>query len=860
MTVTPASIKGHITFGSFNNIAKISHDVIRVWAKLLQAVPTATLLLKNKQFADNAVRLRYCRLFAGEGVSKNQLEFLPYAPSKRDHMAMYNRVDIALDTFPYNGTTTTCEALWMGVPVVTLCGQRHASRVGASLMTHGGLTELITASEAAYLKKATALASDLTALDELRHSIRSRLQASDLCDAAGFAGNMELAFRNLWLRWCEQNASSRKRARLNGGSNHLSQATGDPHADYSRGIELLAAGNLPGAEKAFERLIGRAPGHIDAHYNLGVIRQRGGRPAEAAAAYQTVLRLDPRNADGCYNLGNCHLALDQPEQALKQYRQALQLDPNLAPAYTNMGLVLKNMGRLEEAVHSLKKAIALEPGKADFHQNLGLAYHQQARTWKAIDCFHTALELQLDTPIYRYNLAAALADAGELEQAAQHLDGAVRKDPGFHAAFHNLGDVLGKMGRFDESAAAYRQAVEAKPDRPESWNGLGNALANRGLREEAVECYQQAISLRPDYAGAHLNLGTCYYQDRQLAQAAKQYRQTLNIDAGLAEAEFNLGLVHLLKGNLEKGWPGYERRFDKSDWSANYPFRLDRPRWDGRPFNGKRLLVHDEQGLGDTLQFVRYLEMVKPLGGTVLFETRRPLLKLLENTRGVDRLLERTGQGLSASEFDLHCPLLSLPGIFKTTLASIPGRIPYMQADRELADHWGRRLNNRGFKVGLVWSGNPTHFRGLNRSAALADFEGLLRTRGAHFYGFQKGRAAEDAARFAGADLIENLGGEFENFNDTAAALENMDLVISIDTSVAHLAGALGKPTWVLLAYAADWRWLLDRVDSPWYPTMRLFRQQCKGDWTGVIAEVQKALQELLQEIKTPGPQSGHSY
>jgi len=847
---TPALLNGHITFGSFNNIAKISPDVIRVWSGILQRVPNSTLLLKNKQFADNALRSRYYRLFAGEGISKRQLELLPYAPSKRDHMAIYNRVDIALDTFPYNGTTTTCEALWMGVPVVTLCGQRHASRVGASLMRHGDLAELITTSEAAYLEKAAALASDLDALDDLRQSIRTRLRASDLCSAAGFAGDMELVFRTLWLRWCEQEALNRNHANFHGSRSYRPQATATRQAEYSRGVELLAAGDLPGAEKVFERLIGRDPRHINAHYNLGVIRQRGGRLAEAVAAYQSVLRLDLRNADAYYNLGNCHLALDQPEEALRQYGQALHINPALAPAYNNMGLVLKNMGRLEEAIRSFKKAIAIEPGTAGFHQSLGLAYHRQARVWKAIDSFRTALKLQPDTPIFLFNLAAGLEDAGELEQAARHLTRAVRKDAGFHEAFHNLGDVLGKMGRFVESAEAYRQAVASKPDRPESWNGLGNALANRGSHEEAVDCYHRAIALRPDYAGAHLNLGTCYYQDRQLDQAEKQYRRALNIDAGLAEAEFNLGLVHLLRGDLQKGWPGYEWRLDKSDWPASYPFRLDRPMWKGRPFKGQTLLVHDEQGLGDTLQFARYLEMVKPLGGEVVLETRPPLVELLKETRGADRVIERSRDGKPSVDFDLYCPLLSLPHIFSTALDTIPARVPYIHPDIEKADHWAARVDSAACNVGLVWSGNPTHFRGRNRSAALADFGGLLQTSGVRFYGFQTGAAAREAEAFTAAGLLENLGAELADFSDTAAAMAHMDLVISIDTSVAHLAGAMGKPVWLLLAYAADWRWFLERSDSPWYPTMRLFRQIQPGDWTGVIAAVKGALKEMVAKVE----------
>ena len=465
----------------------------------------------------------------------------------------------------------------------------------------------------------------------------------------------------------------------------------------------------------------------------------------------------------------------------------------------------------------------------------------------ALRCFKAALKLKPEDPVTHYNSANVYRQAGQMLNAVAGLEQALALDPDFQEAYHNLGEALSVLGRYAEAAEKYRQAIRVKPDRPEPWNGLGNALVNLGQTDEAQDCYKKAIWLNPDYAGAHTSLGTAYYDDRQLDLAKKHHRRALELDAGQAEAEFNLGLVHLLEGNLEKGWPGYEKRFDKRDWAANYPVRLDKPKWDGRPFEGQRLLIHDEQGLGDTLQFVRYLELVKPLGGTVLFETRKPLLKLLAHTRGADQVLQRTDTGQPAAEFDRYCPLLSLPGIFQTTLASIPGRAPYIQADRETTDRWARRVPGRRFKVGVVWSGNPTHFRGLHRSASLADFEGLLQTRGARFYGLQKGPAAKEAARFADAGLIENLGVDCDDFSDTAAAIAHLDLVISIDTSVAHLAGAMGKPVWALLAYAADWRWLLERGDSPWYPTMRLFRQQQKGDWAGVLAEVQGALQEILE-------------
>ncbi len=843
---TPALTSGQVTFGSFNNIAKINPDVIRVWAGVLRSVPGSKLLLKNKQLADESVRSRYRELFIRQGVSPDQLEMLPYVLSSSGHMAVYNQVDVALDTFPYNGTTTTCEALWMGVPVVTLCGERHAARVGASLLTYGGYPELIAESEDAYLEKAVGLVLDLKALDTLRQDMRPRLETSHLCNADGFASELEQIYRGFWLKWCRRTPEKVQlpEQKLVVGTKGVPPE--DARQVYLQGVALLAVGDLRKAEKVFERVVGLEPGHAEAHYNIGVLRQREGRLAEAVTAYSTAIKLDPGNPEAYYNLGNCCQALQQPDCAVDNYRRAIGLDPGFAPAHNNMGLVLKNTDRLDEAVDSLKSAIDLNPDAAVYHQNLGLVFQKQGRHLQAIACFQTALKREPDSPVTRYNLAAAFEGAGNYEQASRQLAGAVELDPDFGEAYHNYGDVLGKMGRYESAADQYRQAIRVKPDRPESWNGLGNALSNIGRTCEATDCYKRAIGLHPEYAGAYTNLGTACYEDRQLSLAEKYHRQALELDPGLVEAEFNLGLVYLLRGDLEKGWPGYEKRFGKSDWAANYPYRLDRPKWDGRPFKGQRLLVHDEQGLGDTLQFVRYLERVKPLGGQVLLETRKPFLELLKDLRCVDQLVERSEDGRPAVDFDLYCPLLSLPGIFSTALDAIPGRAPYIRADPEKTVCWAGRVAARTFKIGLVWSGNPTHYRGLNRSASLVDFEGLLRTPGVRFYGFQKGPAARDAARFTDTGLLENLGEDFTDFSDTAAAMANMDLVISIDTSVAHLAGAMGKPVWVLLTHAADWRWLMGRDDSPWYPTMRLFRQKQKNDWAGVMDEVQKALNAML--------------
>lgn len=609
----------------------------------------------------------------------------------------------------------------------------------------------------------------------------------------------------------------------------------------------LETGALERVDAVCRKLLELAPDHAEMLYNLGLLHQENRNFDIAIAFYQKALTQAPENADAHFNIGNCCIRLGQPDQAIAHLRTAIRLYPGFAAAYNNLGLLLRSNGALDEAVDSFERAVQLDPEKTSYYNNLGLMYQKMGRLQDSLACFQTAIKRTPDDSVTHYNLANVYRHCGHLQEVVTSLEKAVELDPEFQKAHHNLGEALSGLGRFGESADSYRQAIRLKPDQPESWNGLGNALANQGLTSDAVDCYKRTIQLNPNYAGAHLNLGNAYYEDRQLDLAERYLEQALEQEPGFSDAEFNLGLVHLLKGDLAKGWLGYEQRFAKTDWKNNYPFRLDRPKWDGQPFPGKRLLIHDEQGFGDVLQFVRFIEPMKRLGGEVLFETRAPLINLFQNMPGIDQLVVRADRRRSAADYDLYCPLLSLPGLLGTTLETIPNRVPYIRADAGKADQWAGRMDARAFKIGLVWSGNPTHHRGRIRSATLPDFDAVLQTPGVRFYGFQKGATAGDVVRYTDAGLIENLGNDFADFSDTAAAMAHLDLVISIDTSVAHLAGAMGKPVWVLLAYAADWRWLLDRNDSPWYPTMRLFRQEYKGDWSGIMTAVQQELKELLQ-------------
>jgi len=392
-----------------------------------------------------------------------------------------------------------------------------------------------------------------------------------------------------------------------------------------------------------------------------------------------------------------------------------------------------------------------------------------------------------------------------------------------------------------KAIAAYRQAIGLKPDFAEAHGNLGNALKGAAQFEDAIAAYRQAIRLKPDYPEMHSNLGIALRELGRLDEAIIAYRQAIRLKPELAEAHNNLSLALLARGDFQQGWEEYKWRWKCKDFTSPAP-NFAQPQWDGRPLEARTILLRAEQGFGDALQTIRYLPLVARRGaGSIIIECHAELERLFRMMSGKCRIVAR-GQPLPAFEF--HCPLLSLPLIFGTNSANIPNEAPYLHADADDARRWQHRLAEHSprVNVGLVWAGRPTHIDDRNRSIKLARLAPLGQLPGVSFFSLQKGDAAAEAkCPPAGMELIDWTE-ELEDFADTAGLIANLDLVIAVDTAVVHLAGAMGKPVWTLLPFVADWRWLLERDDSPWYPSMRLFRQPSKGDWDGVITRVAEAL------------------
>ncbi|HJT77032.1 MAG TPA: tetratricopeptide repeat-containing glycosyltransferase family protein, partial [Gemmataceae bacterium] len=481
-------------------------------------------------------------------------------------------------------------------------------------------------------------------------------------------------------------------------------------------------------------------------------------------------------------------------------------------------------------------------GFAKAHYNLGVALAQQGKHDEAAAALRLALAAQPDYPAARYSLGNLLRERGRKEEAAASYREALRGRPDYGEAYNNLGLTLTELGRHAEAAVLLDQAVRLRPRDAGAHNNRGLALAGLGRFAEAEASYREALRLDPRDADAHTNLGSCHKERGRLEEALACYQVALWLRPGLPQAHWNRALAWLQQGDYERGWPEYEWRWRRPQTP---PRRLPKPRWDGSPLAGRTILLWMEQGLGDMIQVIRYAALLKQRGGRVVVECPARMVPLFSTCPGIDRLV---AEGEPLPDFDVHAPLLSLPGLLGTTLETVPAQVPYLSADPALVERWGQELAGiEGLRVGIAWQGNPKHQWDRHRSIPLACFAPLAAVPGVRLISLQKGPGAEQAHRFPVADLLGNLDGGPGAFADTAAVIKHLDLVVSADTAVAHLAGALGVAAWVALSRVADWRWVAGREDSPWYPSLRLFRQDRLGNWRAVF-------ERMAQELRQFGP------
>ena len=540
-----------------------------------------------------------------------------------------------------------------------------------------------------------------------------------------------------------------------------------------------------------------------AHYEQGKV-------PEAERILKEILRSQPDSTDALYLLAEISYGSGNYDAAVRYIRQAIQYDPGNAEAYSNLGFILQGKGQLDDAVKCYQKAIELNPDLLQAYMNLGNTFKEKGRFDDAVSYYQKALQICPDLPDVYSNLGITLLKARQPDKAVVFCQRAVQLAPNDVNMYYNLGIALQENGQFEEAVACYHKASQLAPHDAAIYNNLAFALQENRRPYEAIPYYQKALSLQPDYATAH----------------------------------WNLALALLLTGNFREGWKEYEWRWE-TEYLSSSKRNFKKPMWTGSDIKGLTILLHAEQGFGDTFQFVRYAPLVAALGAEVVLECHKQSASLMGSVDGICRVLVR---GEELPSFDVQCPLLSLPLAFDTTLETIPSKLPYMSADVSLTDKWKELLkhDDSKLKIGIVWAGNPGFKQNHYRNIPLHFFVPLAGLPGVTLYSLQKGEEA-GTAKDPPVDMkLVDYTSEINDFADTAAFIENLDLIISVDTAVAHLAGALGKPVWTLLPFSPEWRWLMEREDSPWYPTMRLFRQSSHGDWRPVIDRV---IQELRRKI-----------
>ncbi len=496
-------------------------------------------------------------------------------------------------------------------------------------------------------------------------------------------------------------------------------------------------------------------------------------------------------------------------EAGRLYDRVLKRDPRHADALHLRGLVAHQQGDPERARAWVAKAIAIDSGNAAYHNTLGAVRLGGDDAAAAEACFRRALAL----------------------------------DPDLAEAHNNLGNALLRQGHAEAAIGCYRRALEIRPDYAEAHGNLGSALRRQGRLSEAQASCERALAVKPDHVSALANLGQILHEQGRYHEALAALDRAVVLDPAHAEARANRAVLLLRFGRFDEGWREYEWRWRVPGF-ATERHRRTRPRWDGRDPGGRTIVLHAEQGFGSAIQFVRYAPLLAARNATVVLECPRPLVRLFScltsgSAAPVARVVAR---GDPLPPHDLQVPLMSLPALFRTEIDGIPRDVPYLAAAATATAHWRRRLTAvPSPRIGLAWAGSPRHVNDRNRSMPASALRPLLAAVVASWFSLQLGPQADEIVTLSGGE-IHDLAGDITDFADTAAVVANLDLLISVDTAVAHLAGALGRPVWLLLPFVGEWRWLVERTDTPWYPTMRLFRQAAPGDWGDVVRRVGEAL------------------
>lgn len=625
----------------------------------------------------------------------------------------------------------------------------------------------------------------------------------------------------------------------------------------SKSLDYLRESNLDAAEPLLLQALSIESSNPDVLRFLGIIYAQRKDYAQALKYLETSIRINPQNGISHSNLGNVLFELGQFENALNAYDNAIKLAPTYAEAWSNKGNALYELRRFEEAVAHHDRAIALHPAYAEAWSNKGNALYELELYEEALRHHDRAIALH---PAYAEawsNKGLVLNHLRDFKNALVQHDKAISLRPLSAKVWINKGMTYSELERHEDALALYDKAIELNPNLAEAWTNKGNAVFALGHHQESIAHHQKAIQLKPDYAQAWYNLAISYTALKNYPESIGAYEQAIRLKSDYAMAYWNKSLVELVIGDLHNGWQNFEARA----FIKNSPLRTSYnviPRLQNlSDVSNKKILIWSEQGLGDAIQFCRYIPELAKLGANLTFVTPTALSTLMES---LDAGIQITDNCTDLHGFDFQAPLMSLPLIFKTEISTIPGQYSYLKANSKKEKSWEEKLRSkRLLRVGLVWNGgfraDQPEMWAINerRNIPLEMIARLQHLNNIQFYSLQKGNPAEEelernkSAVWPTNNLL-NFVPELKDFSDTAALIANLDLVISVDTSTAHLAAALGKPTWILNRYDTCWRWLEDRIDSPWYPSVTLYRQNTPGNWGAVIDQVEKDLKALAQQ------------
>ena len=624
-------------------------------------------------------------------------------------------------------------------------------------------------------------------------------------------------------------------------------------AETRRATTLRALGRFPEALDGIDRVLARKGDRAELHRLRGLLLADLQRPEEAIAAYDRAIELDPRDGESLTNRGNLLRDVGRLHDALASHDRAIAAQADRAEFHVNRGATHAALRRFDEALRDYDRALALKPDFAEAHVNRGAVMREIERLDEALAAYDRAIVLAPDLAVAHGNRGIVLRQLDRLDESLASHDRAVALEPGNAEAHNNRGVTLQELQRFDEALASCDRALALAPDLAAAYVNRGIILRQLDRLGESLAHHDKAVALAPDSLEAHSNRGAILLELQKFDEALASYDRALALRADWREASWNKAQLLLLRGDFERGWPLYEVRRVKPEFPAIGDPEV--PSWQGAgDLAGKSVLVHWEQGFGDTIQFCRYLALLRRRAARVVFAPQRALTGLMRSLGPDIEVVDPTGP---LPRCDVRVPLLSLPLALGTTLPTIPSEVPYLRAEDDRVGRWRQRLvGPASLRVGVAWQGRrgPVD-RG--RSYPLAALAGLSRLPDVRLISLQKGEGLEQLADLPDGMRVETPGDDFdagrEAFLDTAAIMTLCDLVVTSDTAIAHLAGALGIRTWVALKAVPDWRWLLDRPDSPWYPTMRLFRQASPGDWRPVFGEIEAELRNLVGTHGQPG-------